>query len=110
MNKRIDFQTILGADGTPAFVVLPYEDFVRHFESVGDLIPDAVAQLVFNENMSGAKAWRMHLGLTQQVVADRMGITQGAYAQLEANGKRPRRSSRERIATALGIRPGQLNF
>ena len=109
MNKRIDFQTILGADGTPAFVVLPYDEFVRHFEAVGDLIPDAVAQLVFNENMTGAKAWRTHLGLTQQVVADRLGITQGAYAQLEASG-RPRRSSRERIASALGIRPGQLNF
>ncbi len=76
---------------------------------LGDLIPDAVAQLVFNEHMTGAKAWRTHLGLTQQVVADRLGITQGAYAQLEASG-RPRRSSRERIAKALGIRPGQLNF
>ncbi|WP_343637841.1 helix-turn-helix transcriptional regulator [Roseateles sp.] len=109
MNKRIDFQTILGVDGTPAFVVLAYDEFVRHFEAVGDLIPDAVAQLVFNENMTSAKAWRTHLGLTQQVVADRLGITQGAYAQLEASG-RPRRSSRERIAKALGIRPGQLNF
>ncbi len=78
-------------------------------EKQGEVIPNEVAQLVFNEEMTGARAWRTHLGLTQQVVADRLGITQGAYAQLEASG-RQRRSSRERIANALGIRPGQLNF
>ncbi|MFX1677947.1 helix-turn-helix transcriptional regulator [Mitsuaria sp. CC2] len=78
-------------------------------EKKGEVIPNEVAQLVFNDKMTGAKAWRTHLGLTQQVVADRLGITQSAYAQLESSG-RPRRSSRERIASALGIRPGQLNF
>jgi len=82
---------------------------MKHESRIQEVVPNEVAQLVFNEEMTGAKAWRTHLGLTQQVVADRLGITQGAYAQLEASG-RPRRSSRERIAKALGIRPGQLDF
>lgn len=109
MNPPTDFQTILDASGKPAFVVMPYDDFVQHFEHVGDLVPDAVVKLAFEEGMSPSRAWRTHLGLTQENVAQRMGITQSAYAQLEAS-ERPRRSSRERMAQALGIRAGQLDF
>lgn len=109
MNKPIDFQTILGADGRPAFVVVPYDEFVKHFEHANDLVPDAVVRLAFDEGMSPAKAWRSHLELTQAAVAQRMGITQSAYAQLEASQKL-RKSSREKIASALGISPGQLDF
>lgn len=109
MNKPINFQTILGADGRPAFVVMPYDEFVKNFEQANDLVPDAVVKLAFDEGMSPAKAWRTHLDLTQAEVARRMGITQSAYAQLEASEKL-RKSSREKIATALGISPGQLDF
>jgi len=109
MNKPIDFQTILGADGRPAFVVMPYDEFVKNFEQANDLVPDAVVKLSFDEEMSPAKAWRTHLGLTQAEVAQRLGVTQSAYAQLEASSKL-RKSSREKIAVALGISPGQLDF
>lgn len=47
--------------------------------------------------------------LTQAEVALRMGVTQGAYAQLEAK-KAIRKSSREKIAIALGIHESQLDF
>jgi len=73
------------------------------------LVPDAVVKLAFDKEMSPAKAWRTHLGLTQSEVAERMGITQSAYAQLE-NSASLRKSSREKIAQALGIAPGQLDF
>ena len=109
MNKPINFQTILGADGRPAFVVVPYQEFVKNFEQAQDLVPDAVVQLAFDQGMSPAKAWRTHLRLTQAEVAQRIGVSQGAYAQLEASHKL-RKTSRERIAAALGISPGQLNF
>ncbi|HEY1131470.1 MAG TPA: helix-turn-helix transcriptional regulator [Roseateles sp.] len=109
MNKRIDFQTINDAEGRPAFVVVPYAEFVARFEQAGDLVPDAVVKLAFDESMSPAKAWRTHLGLTQDDMAGRMGITQSAYAQLETSAN-PRKSSRERIAQALGISAGQLDF
>lgn len=107
MNKRIDFQTIDGADGRPLFVVVPYEVFVERFEQAGDLVPHEVASLVFEQDMTPARAWRTHLKLTQQEVADRMGTTQSGYAQLEASTSL-RKASREKIATALGIRPAQL--
>ncbi len=109
MNKSIDFQTILGADGLPAFVVVPYADFVARFAQAGDLVPDAVVKLAFDDGMAPAKAWRTHLLLTQAEVAARMGVTQSAYAQLESSAKL-RKSSREKMAAALGISAGQLDF
>ncbi len=108
MNKPINFQTILDADGRPAFVVVPYAEFVKNFEQT-HLVPDAVVKLAFDGEMAPAKAWRTHLDLTQAEVAKRMGITQGAYAQLEAS-KNLRKVSREKIAAALGISSGQLDF
>lgn len=109
MNKPINFQTILGADGRPAFVVVPYQEFVKNFEQAQDLVPDAVVQLAFDQGMSPAKAWRTHLQLTQTEMARRMDVSQSAYAQLEAKPNL-RKTSRERIAAALGISPGQLDF
>ena len=109
MNKPIKFQTILGADGLPAFVVLPYADFVARLEQSGDLVPDAVVKLAFDDGMAPAKAWRTHLLLTQAEVAARMGITQSAYAQLESSAKL-RKASREKIAAALDISAKQLDF
>lgn len=109
MNKPINFQTILGADGRPAFMVVPYQEFVKNFEQAQDLVPDAVVQLAFDQGMSPAKAWRTHLQLTQTEVARRMDVSQSAYAQLEAKPNL-RKTSRERIAAALGISPGQLDF
>lgn len=109
MNKPINFQTINGADGRPAFVVVPYDEFVKRFAQAGDLVPDAVVKLAFDGGMTPAKAWRTHLGLTQDEVSSRLGVTQSAYAQLEASANL-RKSSREKISTALRITPGQLDF
>lgn len=106
MNKPIDFQTILGADGQPAFVVMPYTDFVERFAGERDMLPHAVVEATI-DGATLTKAWRTHLGLTQVEVAERLGITQPSYAVLEAS-KKLRKSSRERIAAALGIQPGQL--
>ena len=68
-----------------------------------------MVKLAFDDGMSPAKAWRTHLELTQAEVARRMGITQSAYAQLEASA-RPRKSSRQKMAAALGISPEQVHF
>ena len=52
--------------------------------------------------MSPARAWREHLGLTQQAVTERLGISQPAYAQQESSDKL-RKATRIKIAAALGI-------
>ncbi len=109
MNPSINFQTLLGADGQPAFVVVPYGEFMARFGQLGDLVPHAVVKLAFDGGMAPAKAWRTHLLLTQAEVAARMGVAQSVYVQLESNAKL-RKAPREKIAAALRINAKQLDF
>ena len=106
MSAPTNVQIINGADGQPAFVVIPYADYVRsHPEN--DLIPNEVVGYMVKQGLGIIAAWRQHLGLSQQEVADRIGISQSAYAQQE-QANRPRKETRQKIATAFGIDPGLL--
>ena len=54
-------------------------------------------------------ARRKHLGLTQQAVADRLGIAQPTYAAWESEKRRrPRIDTILKIAAVLKIAPGKL--
>ncbi|MGL6162007.1 helix-turn-helix domain-containing protein [Microbulbifer sp.] len=59
------------------------------------------------QNMTPIRAWRGYLKLTQAQVAERLKITQAAYAQLEAS-QRPRKSTLQRVSAALEITVEQL--
>lgn len=113
MNAHIDSVQILrDAGGHPAFAVIPFADYqalVGRKAKVEPGIPAVVVDLAMDNDWSAARAWREYKKLTQAEVAQRMGITQGAYAQLE--GKTTvRKSSREKIAQALGVHEAQLDF
>ncbi|MDH4556176.1 helix-turn-helix transcriptional regulator [Pseudomonas sp. BN417] len=108
MNEPTSVQIINGPDGKPAFVVIPYEEYIAQRRLDEDLIPhDVVSRMV--DGATAIRAWREHLGLTQTDVAERLGITQSAYAQQEASS-RPRKATRERIAKVLGITQDQLSI
>jgi DNA-binding XRE family transcriptional regulator len=108
MNAPTNIQLINGPDGKPAFVVMPYSDYLHAYEKERDLIPHDVV----GRSLDGAtpvRAWREHLGLTQEDMAARLNIAQPSYAKQEASDKL-RKSSREKIAAAMGISPDQLDF
>ena len=114
MNAPTKIQIINGPDGKPAFVVIPYADYVQAQQAAplaqqqdDASIPHEVVQLMVLQDMTPVRAWREHLGLTQADVAARIGITQSAYAQQEAAPKN-RKATREKIAAALGISADQL--
>lgn len=108
MNAPTNIQVINGPDGKPAFVVIPYAQYVQDYAIERDLIPhDVVSRTV--DGATPVRAWREHLGLTQAEVAERLGIAQPSYAKQEASDKL-RTSTREKIAAALGITPEQLDF
>jgi DNA-binding XRE family transcriptional regulator len=108
MNARTNIQLINGPDGKPAFAVIPYAEFVA-MESKGEpTIPNEVVGMMIEQEFTPARAWREHLGLTQAEVAERLGISQPAYAQQE-NSAKLRKSSISKIAQALGISVEQLN-
>lgn len=110
MNACTEFQVIVGADGKPAFVVVPYDQFRRMRSGfTPGTVPNEVVNLSFERGVSPMAAWREHLGLTQSEVASRIGITQAAYAQME-RVKQPRRATLEKVALALGLQAEQLRW
>ena len=110
MNARTEFQIILGKDGKPAFVVVPFEEFEK-MKSVqnASTVPNKVVNLSFDKDLSPMAAWREHLGLTQVQVASRMNITQAAYAQME-RVKKPRKVTLLKVADALDLTVDQLRW
>lgn len=108
MNMPTNIQIINGPGGEPAFVVIPYTDYVASRNTEKSMIPHDVISRSVN-GATPVRAWREHLGLTQADVAERLGISQSAYAQQESSS-RLRKASREKIAAALGIEAAQLDF
>ena len=110
MNARTEFQVIVGKDGKPAFVVVPYDQFRRMKGGFSHgTVPNEVVNVVFEKGVSPMAAWREHIGLTQAEVAGRIGITQAAYAQME-RVKQPRKATLEKVAAALGLEVDQLRW
>ncbi len=109
MNGPTNVQILKGADGKPAFAVIPYAEYLSLSKRREPTVPNAVVGKVVNQDMTPIRAWREHLGLTQAEVAHRLGISQSAYAQQEAK-ENVRKSTREKIARALGTDPEQLEI
>jgi DNA-binding XRE family transcriptional regulator len=89
---------------------VPIEDFdVLRKKSVADghtFVPLDVGEAVL-EGDTPLKAWRNHKRLTQEETAERMGVTRSLYAQMEKS-ERPRKTTLEKAAAALGIELAQL--
>ena len=79
--------TIIEKNGVPDYIGLPYREFVRLFVKAEALIPNNVASRLVDCD-SIVKAWREHLGLTQEEIEIRLGISQAAFSKLE-NSARP---------------------
>lgn len=109
MSTHTDIQIIHGKDGAPAFVVVPYADWLAQRDREQALVPNEVVTLVFEHEWSPMRAWREHLGLTQAEVATRADVSQSAYAQME-NAANPRPATLKKIAVALGVTLEQLTF
>ena len=102
---------IIYQNGQPAFAVIPYEDYklmCQEQRHEGDYIPQAVVDLMFENDWPLLKAWRIYRGMSQQELADVTGMKQPTIARLENSESRMRLSTREKLAPALNIHPNQL--
>lgn len=99
----------------PMFAVVPYQQWQHMYKGLIFLtaknlsIPTAVVSKVFRHQITPIRAWREYLGMTQQAVADALGISQAAYSQLE------RRASHQagtlvQVALALGLTVQQIDW
>ena len=73
---------------------------------ISGLVEGNASGLLWNPRTA---SWREYLMLTQSEMAERMGITQAGYAQIEA-AKRPRKATLQKAAEALGITLEQLAY
>lgn len=113
MTIHTNVQIINNEKGLPAFAVLPYTEYLTLINKkeidIENGIPSEVAHLALDNDISAAQAWRMHLGLSQEEVAEKIGISQSAYSQYEQS-KKLRKVTLRKIADALGINVEQLMF
>ena len=58
--------------------------------------------------MSLIAAWRAYRGMTQGELANRMGVSQPAVAQIEKGQARLKQRTLDKAAKALDVRPEQL--
>ena len=127
MKKHTEHQ-IVTHNGIPVAAVIPYPEYLRLFDK-GDeqdniptdaeieearadtyTIPHEVMALIVKKQMTPIRAWREHLGLTQDEVAARMTITQPAYARMESGKVTSRLATLKSIAAAMGIHHSQLDL
>ncbi|MBK8986940.1 MAG: helix-turn-helix transcriptional regulator [Chloroflexi bacterium] len=108
MNAPISHQ-IIERDGQPLFVLVPYEEYLSLIE--GDTavtIPHGVVERHVLEGMSLVRAWREHKRLSQQELAEKIGVSQSAYSQMEKPEANLRKATLAKLAVALGVLPEQL--
>ena len=125
-------QLIKDEEGKTQYAVIPYRDYLRMrlamleqddddesewedipyesdiYDHVG--LPGEVCNVMHSENVSLQAAWRIYRGLSQQEVADKLGISQSAVSQLEAVDSRPQKRTREKLAAIYGCKQEQISL
>lgn len=109
----MDSVQIIECEEQPRLAVITYPDWQRVMAYVLITankqldIPTAVLLKVLRSRVTPIRAWREHLDLTQQEMADRLDISQAAYSQLERRCS-PRVVTVNQVACAMGISVAQL--
>jgi DNA-binding XRE family transcriptional regulator len=110
MSGRIDTQIIKDSSGNPLYAVIPYNDFIQLTRNYEPTIPNDVVWMTVDKGFSLIRAWREYKGLSQEAVAEKMGISQAAYSQMERPKARLRRTTLEKIALALDLEITQIKI
>ena len=108
---------IIKANNVPAFAVIPfaqYEEMRRRLAVAENRdsrisFPLEVAEMNALKGYSLIKAWRIYRGKTQKELAAALGITQGAFSQIEKNTHNQNETLR-RVAAVLDVSPEQLTL
>lgn len=113
---------IIERNGKPEWAVLPYEEYlklieqaelledIRDFDELNaairrgeeELIPAEVVNAIL-DGKSPIKVWREYRGLTQQQLADRIGISKPYLSQLETGKRTGTTEVLSTIADALNV-------
>ncbi|MBZ0058977.1 helix-turn-helix domain-containing protein [Leclercia barmai] len=125
-------QIIKDDEGNAQYAVIPYDEYLwmcfqmaeiddetdddlEDIEIEHDIyddveLPGEVCSIMTWQDVSLQAAWRIHRGLSQQEVADKLGISQSAVSQLEAVDSRPQKRTREKLAAIYGCKQEQISL
>jgi DNA-binding XRE family transcriptional regulator len=111
MREHISHQ-IIENEGKPIFVVVPYSEYVQLIKQHDrdTTIPQEVVEAYVLKGKSLIAAWREYKKITQIQMAEKLGISQPAYSQMERKDANLKKSTLENIAKAMDISVLQLYF
>lgn len=72
-------------------------------------VPHAVVSLMIEHEWSPMRAWRVHLGLSREVLASRLSLATDALVRLE-DAQSLETPDRITVALALGVAPELLDL
>lgn len=129
---NLNHRYINNPQGAPEFIILPiaeYEELLmraapfddentaewediamEHHDDGGELIPNDVVNIMFDQDVSLLAAWRIYRNLSQSEVAERAGLTQSAISQAERKESKPQKKTREKLAKIYQCKPEQLEL
>ncbi len=108
MSAHTNIQIINGLDGNPAFVVIPYADYLKKHAGESATLPNEVVGAIIKQDITPTKAWREYLQLSTAELANRLDVSEAEYTEWE-NQDKPSRNRLKQIAAALGISVTQLS-
>ncbi|MDZ4263898.1 MAG: helix-turn-helix transcriptional regulator [Pseudomonadota bacterium] len=74
------------------------------------LIPHEVVVLCAVKGLSPIAAWRVYKGVSQNELANKIGVTLPVLTLLEQQGTKPTVDELEKVANSLGIQRAQLEL
>lgn len=118
MNLPPNATLLQGKDGKNEFVILPYDEFLllsslskkqSKSNTNESNIPKGVVDLVFDKGYTAVRAWREYLNMSQEEIAEKLGISQPAFSKQE-NSDKLRKTTKIAIAKAMELDISQLDF
>jgi DNA-binding XRE family transcriptional regulator len=113
MNVHINELQTIEYNGSPAFVLVPFDLFRRirpmlDKETVKNGIPHEIVRRNIVDSIPMLRAWREYLSMTQRELAQKAGVTQPAIAKLERADAKPRLTTLKKLAAAMNLSLEQL--
>lgn len=115
MTTLTNIQFIKNQAGVPEYAIVPFKVFQTLINgntkelTEEKTIPHEIIKNIAHQGISPVQAWREYLGLTQAQVAEKIGISQAAYCQME-KAKKIRKTTKLKIAAAFDIDYSQINI
>lgn len=107
METLTNYQIITNK-GKPEFIVIPYADAVKKFKLLEEdesilTYPHEVIEKNVIEDKSIVRSWREYKNLTQNQIAEKLGITQSAYSQIEKKEAKLKQQTLDKLSKVLNV-------